>query len=67
MKYLGAFTALGVTYPEYVSINQKDDGTVTIDAREKSKDNQSGSQVHIEIPTVLFALLVQDLSKNFHI
>jgi hypothetical protein len=49
-RNLFAYTATGINYPEYVSVNREDNGTVSITVRNKAKEDGScGDTASVEL------------------
>ena len=65
-----AYTSLDLTYPEYVSVNEQDDGSITIDVRGPVKQPdaehpyvQCGDTVRMTLPREQLAVLVGDIAN----
>lgn len=64
-----AYTSLDTLYPEYVSINEQDDGSITIDVRgpvtppdETHPYGRCGDTVRMTLPRDQLATLVRDIA-----
>jgi hypothetical protein len=63
MKNIAAFTELdNVPYPGYVSINEQDDGRITLTARERGNGGQK--VVVIEIPRDALTVFAAQLEEH---